>query len=171
MQALGLVWGEVDSRAPDFRESSARIEGPRHPGARLAFDVWQERMAAGGFVVGRDIPSRALSSVLRNLAVYEPIEDGEDFRIRIAGTAFFRRFGYDVTGRRLSDLFAPLLFARIRDGVHEMFETGEPVSVAVEHAQGSRATLSFEILFVPVTAPGGMGQWALTGMFFDDWVR
>ena len=89
MQAVGLVWSEVDQSAPDFRAKGGLIEGPRHPGAKLTFDVWQERMAQGGFVVGRDIPSRALGGVLRNLAVYEPLEGGEDFRIRVAGTAFF----------------------------------------------------------------------------------
>ncbi len=169
MQAVGLVWSEVDQSAPDFRAKGGLIEGPRHPGAKLTFDVWQERMAQGGFVVGRDIPSRALGGVLRNLAVYEPLEGGEDFRIRIAGTAFFRRYGYDVTGRRLSELFDEPLFDRIRDGINAMLDAGEPRSVAVEHVQGNRKPLRFEVLFLPVTPPGGAGQWSLTGMFFDDW--
>lgn len=169
MQAVGLVWGEMDSTAPDFQARNALIEEPHHPGAKQTFEVWRERMAQGGFIVGRDIPSRALASVLRNLAVYEPFESGEDFRIRIAGTAFFRRYGYDVTGRRLSELFEGALFERIRDGVNAMFETKQPVSIAVEHEQGDRKPLRFEILFLPVTAPGHAGQWALVGMFFDDW--
>jgi hypothetical protein len=169
MQAVGLVWGEVDSSAPDFHARNALIEGPCHPGAKLTFEVWRERMAQGGFIVGRDIPSRALASVLRNLAVYEPLEGGEDFRIRIAGTAYFRRFGYDVTGRRLSELFNEPLFERIRDGINEVLDVGGPRSIAVEHMQGIRKPLKFEVLFLPVTAPGNMGQWSLTGMFFDDW--
>ncbi len=170
MQALGLVWGDVDSRARDYRERSILIETPTHPGAVLTLSVWRKRMREGGFVIGRDIPSRALSSVLRNLAVYEPIDGGQDFRVRIAGTAFYRRFGRDVTGERFSALFDPSEFSEKSRFLHEMAQTSQPVCLDIERAQGSRASARFELLVMPVRAPRRDENWALAGIFFHDWV-
>ena len=70
---------------------------------------------------------------------------------------------------RRVDAGAEPLCDRIRDGINAMLDAGEPRSVAVEHVQGNRKPLRFEVLFLPVTPPGGAGQWSLTGMFFEDW--
>ena len=171
MQALGLIWGEVDNRAPDYRERSARLDAPKHPGAVLTLRVWQERGGADGFRVGRDIPSRALSRVLRNLAVYEPIDGARDFRVRIAGTAFYRRFGRDVTGERFSELFDPEVFAHNRAILAQTIESGVPTVIEYECAQGSRVPVHHECLLLPVRSPDGAARWALTGLFFHDWAR
>ena len=170
MQALGLVWGEVDSCAPDFQERFTILDAPKHSGAELLHSLWQRKRAEGGFVVGRDIPSRELSSVLRNLAVYEAIERGMDFRVRIAGTAFYRRFGEDVTGKRLSELFDARMFKAIRARLNSTLASARPTSVEIERMQGGNSG-NFEILMLPVSAPSRTAHWVLVGMFFQDWVR
>ena len=104
MQALGLVWGNLDSVAANLEEVRTRIDVPSQYGARLLLDYWRARQAEDGFVVGATCRARRLACVLRNLAIYEPIEDGRDFRFRLAGTAFMRRFGRDVTGLKLSEI-------------------------------------------------------------------
>ena len=171
MQALGLIWGDVDSRAPDYWENATRLDAPAHPGAVATLRAWRERQGADGFRVGRDIPSRALSRVLRNLAVCEPIEEARDFRIRIAGTAFYRRFGRDITGERFSNLFACDTFAHNRSILIETMESGIPASIGYERAHGSRVISRHECLVLPVFSPDGAARWALTGLFFDDWAR
>src|SRR6202012_1954162 len=103
-QALGLIWKDFGS-TPDVQETCTPLRAPVHFGARLLFSHWQEKQAAGGMIVGRDIPSRAITSALRHLILYEPLEGGHDFRIRLAGSANLRRFSRDVTGMRLSELF------------------------------------------------------------------
>ncbi len=169
MQALGLVWGDMDCCAPDYRHTRTVLGAPEHPGAKQTLHIWRARMAKGGFVVGQDIPSRELAGVLRNLAVYEPVEDGHDYRVRIAGTAFYRRFGREVTGRLLSELFDLQLFADIRKGLLEVVGHGTPYSVAIERSQGARPAVQSEILLLPVASPDGQARWALAGMFFYDW--
>ena len=171
MQALGLIWGEVDSRAPDYRECCVRAEAPKHPGADLVLRVWQERVAAGEFLVGRDVPSRMLSHVLHNLAVYEPVEGARDIRVRLAGTAFYRRFGRDVTGARFSELFDPPAFARNRDLLIETIQSGNPTVLAIERAQGSRVPMRYECLLLPVLAPDRAAHWVLAGRVFHDGPR
>lgn len=170
MQALGLVWGEVNNRASDCRERSTLLEEPAHPGARQTFAVWKSRTKNSGFVVGRDVPSRKLSSVLRNLAVYEPLQNGNDYRVRIAGTAFYRRFGRDVTGERLSDLLQGTDFAATCSLLADVVESGQPLFIDVERAHGSRPPVRFEGAFLPVLAPDRSPGWILAGLFFQDWV-
>ena len=47
---------------------------PRHRGAQLLLNIWREREAAGGFTIGRDIPSRNIARIMHNIMVYEPVE-------------------------------------------------------------------------------------------------
>ena len=52
MQALGLVWGEVDARAAGFHEVFTVMREPSHYDARHLFEFWRERNDEGGFVIG-----------------------------------------------------------------------------------------------------------------------
>ncbi len=53
------------------REYFEPVDEPVHPGAKLLAGFWREREAAGGFVVGRDVPSRPLARILHNIALFE----------------------------------------------------------------------------------------------------
>jgi hypothetical protein len=166
MQALGQVWGRVDPRAPDLKETAAPLAAPTLRGAQILLDVWRE--AGDGFVVGRDIPSRSLSSILRNLAVLEPIDGARDFRARVAGTALLRRFGRDVTRANMSELYAPAIFERRRNWLIEAIARARPVIHRIEMQQGSRRPLSFELIYLRVLAPDRASPWVLAGFFFED---
>jgi hypothetical protein len=164
MQALGQVWGRVDPSAPDLKETAAPLTSPQLYGAQTLLNVW--RKPEDGFTVGRDIPSRALSSVLRNLIVFEPVEDGCDFHVRLAGTALLRRFGRDISGAKLSEIYTPAFFQRRRDWLIETIAGARPVMHRIEMQQGSRKPLGFELIYLPVLAPGRRTQWVLGGLFF-----
>lgn len=169
MQALGQVWGEVDPRAPDLVEKRSLIAAPRHFGAQLLLENWRAHTENGGFVVGREIPSRELSSILRNLAIFEPIENESDFHVRIAGTGMLRRFGRDITGARLSELFAPQLFERRKAMMLAAVHAKQPIMGDIELQQGNRKPMCFEIVVLPVLAPDRSTHWALAGIFYHDW--
>ena len=104
MQALGLVWGDVNANAAGFQEVFTVMREPSHYDARHLFVCWRERNDEGGFVIGKDVPSRALARVMSHLVVYEPLDGGRDFRARLAGTSLLRRFGRDISGSKLSEL-------------------------------------------------------------------
>lgn len=162
MQALGQVWRRVDPRAPDLKETATSLAAPKHYGAQLLLDEW--RKAKDGFVVGRDIPSRALSTILRNIAVFEPIEG--DFRARIGGTALLHRFGRDITGARMSELYTPATFSRRCRWLGDAMNGNRPVIHKIEMQEGNRKPLSFELVILPVLAPDRHTQWALGGFFY-----
>lgn len=170
MQALGLVWRDVDSISPDSNETFSRLGEPEHPGACVTFDNWQEKHAGGGFVVGRDLPSRALAGVLRNLAICEPLRGGADFQVRLAGTAFVRRFGCEVTGTLLSQLYDPQSFERCAGSMRYALR-GKPSSWDAKLIRNGRTELQYESLLLPVLSPDISQSWVLAGMFFHDWTR
>jgi PAS domain len=170
MQALGLVWRDVDSISPDCNEFCAPRDEPSHCGAQLTFQNWREKHQNGGFVVGRDLPSRALAGVLRNLAIYEPVEGGTDFRLRVAGTGLVRRYGCDVTGLLLSQIYEPRAFetqlkcmAKVRDG--------QPFFADVRMSHGRRVELQYESLLLPALSTDLTQSWVMGGFFYHDWVR
>lgn len=170
MQALGLVWRDVDSISPDCDEYCIPKDAPSHSGAELAHQNWRDKHANGGFVVGRDLPSRALAGVLRNLAIYEPVDDGADFRLRVAGTALVRRYGCDVTGLLLSQLYEPRAFERQQEQIAKV-QQGEPLFCDVRITRGGRLQLHYELLLLPVRSADFSQSWVLGGFFYHDWAR
>jgi hypothetical protein len=169
MQALGLVWGNIDQVNADLKELRTPIAAPTQHGARLLFDHWRSKMDGPGFVVGRDVPSRALAGVLRNLALYEPIAGHQDFRLRLAGTAFMRRFGRDVTGLKLSEIYDEDSFESHRAGLANVARSKVPELADVKLERGDRTFLRYEALRLPVFSPDRNETWVLCAVFYFDW--
>ncbi|MGH6871620.1 MAG: PAS domain-containing protein [Rhizomicrobium sp.] len=171
MQALGLVWRGVDAAAPDVKETRAELAEPAHYGARLLFDHWCERRAAGGFVLNRDVPSRALAPILRNLVVYQPLGCERDFRVRLAGSGLIRRFDCDITGLKLTELFDASAFEFHCRTLRDVVRTDTPAILDVRLAAHDRTELHYEMVSLPVRAPESGATWVLGGLFYHDWTR
>lgn len=169
MQALGLVWNNVDPLTADLDEVRKELSEPTQFGAKLLLEHWKAKQAEDGFVVGRDVPSRALSCVLRNLALFEPVDDMSDFRVRLAGTAFMRRFGRDITGLKFSEIYTPGTFASRRAGMRDVIGDRKPCVIDAKLTRGTRTFLHFEAVRLPVWAPDREAAWVLDGLFCFDW--
>jgi len=169
MKALGLVWGNFDSTSSDLEEIRTRIDAPTQHGAQLLVDHWRVCVANGGFVVGRDVPSRPIASVLRCLALYEPIEGTAGFRVRLAGTAFMRRFGKDITGLNLSEIYAPPSLAVQHGNLTQVIASNEPFIWNVSAAGDGRQFLRYEAVRLPVLSPDRKERWVMGGLFYSDW--
>jgi len=168
MQALGLSWSAAALRAPLVTETLVMRAAPVHRGARLLLETWRDRTAAGRFLVGRDVPSRALARVLSGLMLFEPLRSG-DFRVRLAGHGVRRRFGRDVTGENLSRVMDREPFARQAAFLRAVLETGEPFIAEVRQMEEGRLILCHEQVALRVFAPDGRTPWVLSGLFFHDW--
>ena len=138
---------------------------PAHRGARLLLDHW--RTAAGGLVVGRDVPARSLSRILCALALFEPV--AADFHIRLAGSGWRRRFGRDVTGENLSAVLDAGQFAAMAECLRAVQKSGTAQSMEVRLMEMSRICLCSEMVLLPVLAPDGRTPRILAGLFFHDW--
>jgi len=170
MQALGLVWGNLDPVAQNLEEIRTEIPTPTQYGACLLLDQWRTRELRGGFVVGRDVPSRDLASILRNIALYEPIDGEADFRVRLAGSAYMRRFGRDITGLSLSKIYDRKSFEEKRLALVGIISSKAPVIVDVKILRNTRTVMRFEGLGLRVLSPDRRGTWVMGGLFYSDWL-
>lgn len=151
------------------RYEFARMEAPRHPAGRQLLELWQAGQAAGGFAVGRDVPSRATARLLSSLMVLEPMNGGENYRIRLAGTALRRRWNdREVTGLKLSDVFEPELFQSQLAFTNSVLESGAPLILDVKQGKPGGGHLRRETILLRVLAPDATANWILVGIFFKN---
>ncbi|MEI9887960.1 MAG: PAS domain-containing protein [Rhizomicrobium sp.] len=162
MLALGLA---LHREGASFEEVFAPLAAPAHQGARLLFEDWRRLDAAGGFIVGVHIPSRRLAGVLGGLSLYEPLDGGGDFRVRLAGTGVLRRFGRDVTGLALSEIFSGPQFTYHRALLRRAQKSGEPFLLDVQKFCQGRRYLRFELLGLRVFSPDCRHPWIMIGQF------
>lgn len=142
-----------------------RVNALEHWLAPEALRFW-DRRPADGIVIGRDVPSRAIARLLNRVIVYEPIDDHHDLKVRLAGTAVRHRFGHDITGQKMSELFSPAEFPIRFQTVMEVIERNEPRMARIVHGSTDVEILRIELLTLPVVAPNGGDRWALTFCFY-----
>ena len=152
----------------EFERTYTPLEFPAHPDAAFLLDYWRAKESAGGLVIGRDIPSRSISRVLRNLMVNEPTADGHDFYIRVAGTMCLRRYGREVTGLLFSDLFDQPTFEHHCASAYESLRANRPMLLDVKVKRSGIEQAHYEIVRLPVWAPDKAARWSLVGVFFFD---
>jgi hypothetical protein len=171
MQALGFLLDLAPGRAQVSQQTETFLNAPVHPDARLLLGYWREHAPSGGLIVGRDIPSRRLAKLLGNLALYEYCRESDDFRVRLAGFSLVRRFGRDITGRRLKEVLPREDHARHRAVLLSVLETNVPFSLDVKIRSADRPLMHFEILVVSATASDGETALLLSGQFYFDRAR
>lgn len=150
-------------------EAFLPIETPRHVHARLLHEQWRAR--ENTFVIGRDIPSRPLAPVLKNVAVLEPNRDHSDFHVRLAGIAWMRRYGCDVTGAMLSQLYDTETFAGRRDLLQALLKDGIPLFREVKLMDSGNIYLHYEMVALRAIRTDRGGPCVLTAIFPYDWAR
>ena len=136
-----------------------------HPEAAKILAFWDAR-PADGLVIGRDVPSRAIASVLSHIIVHEPINGGSDLKVRVAGTAIRKRFGRDITGETLSKLFPTPSFPVRLKSVLTAIDTGTPQFADCQLSTGSLEILHSELVILPIFAPDRVSKWTMTVVFF-----
>ncbi|MBV9064086.1 MAG: PAS domain-containing protein [Alphaproteobacteria bacterium] len=160
---------EANEPPQPAREIVEPLEEPKHLHAKLLFEKWQVHVPE--FTIGRELPSRALASVLRYLALIEPVGEFEDFRLRLAGTAWLRRFGFEVSGWKLSQLYQGAELEGWRTRLRETLEHGRPVCCDVKVVGDGGMQLHSEMLSLPVLSPKAGNGCALVGLFHYDWIH
>lgn len=156
---------DANSGSAGIQTEYRSIAAPAHPEAVKALAFWDAR-PADGIVIGRDVPSRAIASLLSHIIIHEPINDGSDLKVRVAGTAAQRRFGRDITGKTMSELFPTSSFRDRLKSVLTAMETGAPQFADCQLSSGTLDILHSELVILPVLAPDRVTKWALTIVFF-----
>jgi hypothetical protein len=165
---MGVLLGrKVDSSHYEFEHRMTVVKVPTHPLSIRLIAYWQDCLARGGMQMGRDIPSRAIGSLLQDITVAEPVDDWKDARIRLVGSGMMTHFGRDVRGLLMSEISAS------SKSDTDMLLAGAKWAIArncpgtVEHTMfdDAREILRQEMTVVPVRSPDDTARWSLTGTF------
>ena len=159
------VLSNTEKRIVNIRDNFEVVNVPTHPKALKLLAFWNEH-AANGIVVGRDIPSRPIADLLSSISIDEPIDDGNDYRVRLAGSSMSCRFGRDITGMRMSELFPPDEFQKHLATRRATIEGGKPIIFSAHLTEGVVEHLHLEAIHLPVLAPDGFTKWVLIGVFY-----
>jgi hypothetical protein len=149
----------------DIRDHYVSLEAPTHPKALRLMEFWKAN-AAKGIVIGRDVPSRAISDILSSIAIFEPVDGGRDYRARLAGESVRRRFSRDITGKFLSELFPADDFHDHRDANNAHVLSGTPQIIDSRLTNGAVEQMHLEVVILPVLAPDLASKWLLVGLFY-----
>lgn len=153
--------------SPDFLYPKVVIADPQHPSSKKLIAEWRANEAKGGMRMGRDIPCRAIARLLDCISICEPVGDWADGRIRIAGSILTLRFGRDIHGMLISELYKDdpeggrILLERARRAQ----ATREPALLDTRVCAGDVEVMRFEVVVVPIFAADGIAPLSLVGTF------
>ncbi len=139
---------------------------PHHPLTIELLDYWTGCKANGDFVMGRELPARAISRLMKHLMVIEPVDGAATFRIRLAGMVLVERYGKNPTGMLTSDIYDSATLETFHGLYEKVLRTKRPVfaSFGVIGAL-NEAIRQGEVPHFPMTAPDLRSTWILGGVF------
>ena len=117
--------------------------------------------------MGRDIPCRAIAKFLPNISVCEPIGDWADGRIRLAGQILAERFGSDIRGMLISQLYQAdrqggvLLLQNARRAQ----ASRQPGLLSTRVCRDQFEVMRFEVVALPIFASDGVTDLSMVGTF------
>lgn len=162
------AFGErVHKASEKFTYPKAVITEPQHPNSKRLITHWRAYEATGGMRMGRDVPSRAIATFLSCISICEPLGDWMDGRIRIAGSILTLRFGRDIHGMLVSELYKddPGGGRTLLENARRAQETRQPGLLSARVLADQHEVMRFEVVALPIFAADGLAQLGLAGTF------
>jgi hypothetical protein len=142
------------------------IAKPSHADAEALLAYWHECRRAGGFAMVRNVPSKAIAHLMKNLVVMEPLPG--DFKYRLVGNVLIQRLGRDVTGMAISEVFDPDPAKSLIAGAQKVLDTDAPVFQRLSVRTAFGETRRPELVLLPMTSPDTKEKLVLVGVFYHD---
>jgi hypothetical protein len=114
----------------DLLAATIRAQRICHPKLHALHELWQAKRDARAMPSRGDFDWADLRPWFGNLILVDVIDDGADFHYRLWGSELAQLLGYELTGRRMSDVVS-WLGPNPRDEYREVCRTRGVVSVLV----------------------------------------
>lgn len=167
MSDLYALGERVHKPSAAFEYPKVSIEQPEHPSSKELIAYWRQFEAKGGMRMSRDIPSRGLARFLSHISICEPVNDWADGRIRVAGSILVLRFGRDIGGMLISELYRDdAKGGRILlETARRAQETRQPGLLSARVRSNGVELMHFEVVALPIFATDGVSPLSLVGTF------
>lgn len=129
-----------------------------HPFIAGLLDFWHSKCLPGEVPQRAEFDAFALRPWLGWLAIYEELDGGADFLVRLDGTSIVTLTGQEWTGRRMSEL-DPRVSARVLEVLRRAVRERRPV-VDRLYSPAAKDFLAFQRVTLPVRE-GRRGVWQL----------
>jgi hypothetical protein len=118
------------------------------------FAYWASLRAGGRLPGRRDIDPGRFKRHLPTVCLIDVARDPVDFRVRLAGTALYGVYGGEITGRRLSEVYAPPALDYWRGELAQVVGEQRPAVGAHNLAWRGASHLSILWLRLPLASDG-----------------
>ncbi len=111
-------------------------------------------------------PLAPFPKFLPNIAICEPVDAWVDARIRLAGSVLTERFGRDIAGMPISELYNsdPEGRRMLPECARRAQETRLPGLFDTRVVANKIELMRFEVAALPIFAPDGLTPWCLAGI-------
>ncbi len=123
------------------------------PDLRQMLDYWHRLAGTRRMPARSEISPKEIGRSLRLVHIYEPVEGGADFRVRLVGSSVFPFLDIDQTGKLVSENPDPGVRLRFSALLHHVLDTREPAR-----------SLSLRITGSPMTDARTEGLWLPLGV-------
>ncbi|MEP2827576.1 PAS domain-containing protein [Parvibaculum sp.] len=161
--------------ATKITEEPEFIDVPEHPSVCALHDYIERKRGSREMADRADINPAEIAKLMPNLVIAEAVNGGDDFRVRLFGTALVELLGEERTGKLLSEFaeestaFSSRNPASVRRRwlyiTRKAFLDRKPVFVKVPFTASDRLYLVGHTISVPLTAGGSDPAQMLGGMF------
>ncbi len=125
-------------------------EDIRHEDLRGLLDLWNDWRAGRDMPTQQDVNPRAMMRYLARIQLYDVIDKGADFRVRLVGTGITQAFGVDLTGTFMSKHPNAARGGRIMSALNRVMEQRQPVYMKTAERHNDRyETRHVESLWLP----------------------
>jgi hypothetical protein len=132
------------------------------------FRYWEKKRGARNMPARRDIdPIEMDRRILPHLTLCELSDHGNVIRFRLVGTLLARRWGFDPTGQRLSDLPAADYFTYFGALVRRAYAEAAPVYGESRFRWGAKGQLDASHLLLPLSTGETQPGIVLAGMAYS----
>lgn len=157
----------VHSPSAAYEYPKTVISRPEHPCSEALIAYWRRFEAENGMRMGREVPSRGIARFLSHISICEPVGHWTDGRIRVAGSILVLRFGRDIGGMLISDLYAadPKGGRILLETARRAQETREPGLISARVRSNEVELMRFEVAALPIFAADGVSPLSMVGTF------
>ncbi len=125
--AFTLTRSTAAPTMPRVEKSYGSAADATQPDLVAFHDYWNLKRGSRRWPVREELTPRDLMRSLKRIHLYDVVDNGADFHIRVTGSAIFLGYYTDPTGKLVSDHPDPGLRTAFRSVLNRVLETGEPV--------------------------------------------
>ncbi|MGQ0742711.1 MAG: PAS domain-containing protein [Alphaproteobacteria bacterium] len=141
---------KLTEKAPDH-VVFGQGEAVEHADLKALLTLWSQKRGERKMPLRTDFTPHDMRAYLRRVHLYDVLDGGRDFRIRVMGTSLAIGLGSDPTGKLVTQYPDAAAGHRIRLILQHVVSIGRPVRVVADHLIPERlATLQTEALWLPL---------------------